>query len=548
MAEMSSSPGTLAPGHRAPNHLTIDPADAHNLALAANVHPPGWTNPAPAPRYNLVVIGAGTAGLVAAAGAAGLGAKVALIERDLMGGDCLNFGCVPSKAIIRASRTAAEIGAAARMGLSVPAGVAADFGAVMERMRRLRAELSANDSASRFTGLGVDVFLGAARFASRDSVEVGGATIRFRRAVIATGARAAELPIPGLHDAGYLTNESVFSLTAMPRRIAIIGGGPIGCELAQALARLGATVAILEVEPQILIREDREAAGRIEKALLRDGVRLLTGCKIVRIETRDVPPLAPGEAAAGDGVPADGEPTPPLAPEKVIRFERIGAQGELAVDEIVLGVGRAPAIDGLNLEAAGVACDGAAGIMVNDYLQTTNPKIFAAGDVCSQFRFTHMADAMARIVIRNALFFGRARLSALTIPWCTYTDPEIAHVGLYEADARARGIEVTTFTQELSGVDRAVLDGETDGFVKIHVAAGSDRIVGATVVASHASEMLSEITLAITRGVGLGAIADVIHPYPTQAEAIRKLGDQYNRTRLTPRVKRLFARWFAWTR
>ena len=503
--------------------LPLAPADDHNRRLVEHVHPPGWKNPIPASRYNLVVIGGGTAGLVIAAGAAGLGAKVALVERDLMGGDCLNFGCVPSKAMIRASCAAAAVRDARRFGIRVPEdGVRVDFGAMMERMRRLRADLSVNDSAARFAGLGVDVFIGDAHFSGRDTVAVGDSTLRFRRAAIATGARAAELPIAGLKEAGYLTNETVFSLTGLPARIAVIGGGPLGCELAQALRRCGAEIAILEVAPQILIREDRDAVARVERALVRDGVTLLTGSNIVAVERR--------------------------GRDKLIRFERNGATAELAVDEIIVGVGRVPAVAGLNLEAAGVAWDRSTGVAVDDYLRTNNPRIYAAGDVCSQFKFTHVADAMARIVIRNALFYGRARMSALTIPWCTYTDPEIAHVGLYEADANSRGIKLKTFVQEFAAVDRAILDGETDGFVKVHVAAGSDRIVGATVVASHASEMLSEVTLAITKGIGLGAIADVIHPYPTQAEALRKLGDQYNRTRLTPRVKRIFERWLAWTR
>jgi pyruvate/2-oxoglutarate dehydrogenase complex dihydrolipoamide dehydrogenase (E3) component len=505
-----------------PSLLPLAPADDHNRRLADHVHPAGWNNPTPASRYNLVVIGAGTAGLVIAAGAAGLGAKVALVERELMGGDCLNFGCVPSKAIIRASRAAAEVRDAERFAVHVPDGARVDFGAVMKRMRRLRADLSVNDSAARFAGLGVDVFIGDARFSGRDTVVVGDATLRFRRAAIATGARAAELPIAGLKEAGYLTNETVFSLTALPERVAVIGGGPIGCELAQALRRFGAAVTILEVAPQILIREDRDAAARVERSLAGDGIELLTSSNILGVERR--------------------------GRDKRIRFERSGAAAELAVDEIILGVGRTPAVAGLNLEAAGVACDRATGVIVDDHLRTANPRIYAAGDVCSQFKFTHMADAMARIVIRNALFYGRARMSALTIPWCTYTDPEIAHVGLYEAEAKSRGINVKTFVQEFDGVDRAILDGETDGFVKVHVAEGSDRIIGATIVASHASEMLSEITLAIAKGIGLGAIADVIHPYPTQAEAVRKLGDQYNRTRLTPRVKRIFERWLAWTR
>ena len=255
---------------------------------------------------------------------------------------------------------------------------------------------------------------------------------------------------------------------------------------------------------------------------MHDGINLIAGCNVTGVERSE----------AG----------------KLIRFTRDGAAGELVVDEIIVGVGRAPAVTGLNLEAAGVAYDQVTGVAVDDYLRTSNPKIYAAGDICSPFKFTHVADAMARIVIRNALFYGRARMSALTIPWCTYTDPEIAHVGLYESDAKARGIQVKTFVQEFKEVDRAILDGETDGMMKVIVAAGSDRIVGATIVASHASEMISEITLAITKGIGLGAIADVIHPYPTQAEAFRKLGDQYNRTRLTPRVKRIFERWLAWTR
>jgi pyruvate/2-oxoglutarate dehydrogenase complex dihydrolipoamide dehydrogenase (E3) component len=502
--------------------LPLAPDDGHNRRLLENVHPSGWQNPAPAARYNLVVIGAGTAGLVMAAGAAGLGAKVALVERELMGGDCLNFGCVPSKAIIRASRVAAAVRDAKRFAVHIRGDVQVDFAAVMERMRRLRADLSVNDSAARFKDLGVDVFIGDAHFSGRDTISVGGATLRFRRAAIATGARASDLPVAGLKETGYLTNETLFSLTALPARVAVVGGGPLGCELAQALRRCGAEVAVLEVAQQILIREDRDAALRVEQSLLRDGVSLLTGSNLLRVERR--------------------------GGEKVIRFERAGAAAELVVDEIILGVGRAPAVAGLNLAAARVKFDRVKGVTVDDYLRTSNPTIYAAGDVCSQFKFTHMADALARIVIRNALFHGRTRVSSLIIPWCTYTDPEIAHVGLNEADAKSRGIKLKTFIQQFDAVDRAILDGETDGIAKVHVAEGSDRIVGATIVARHAGEMISELTLAIANGVGLGAIADVIHPYPTEAEALRKLGDQYNRTRLTPRIKWLFEHWLAWTR
>jgi pyruvate/2-oxoglutarate dehydrogenase complex dihydrolipoamide dehydrogenase (E3) component len=502
--------------------LKHEPLDTYNLALTENLHPTGWVNPEPARRYNIVVIGAGTGGLVTAAGAAILGAKVALVERDLMGGDCLNFGCVPSKALIRSARAAAEVRDAARFGVEVPPGTRVNFPAVMERMRKLRAQLSPIDSANRFRGLGVDVFIGDGRFIAPDCVEVDGKKLRFKRAAIATGARAAALPIPGLAESGYLTNETVFSLTELPHRIAVIGAGPIGCELAQVFRRFGAEVTLLEVGPQILIREDRDAAERVERAFVRDGVTLVTGCKI-------------------SGVARRGN-------EKVIAIEREGVRREIAADEIVVGVGRVPAVEGLNLEAASIEYDKQNGVKVDDYLRTTNPLVYAAGDVASPYKFTHLSDAHARMVLRNALFFGRQRVSQLTIPWCTYTDPEIAHVGLYETEAKQRGIEVATYTQELAEVDRAVLDGETEGFVKVHLRRGSDRIVGATIVASHAGEMISELTTAIAAGVGLGKLGDVIHPYPTQTDAIRRAAGLYTRTRLTPFVAGLMKRWFGLTR
>jgi pyruvate/2-oxoglutarate dehydrogenase complex dihydrolipoamide dehydrogenase (E3) component len=302
----------------------------------------------------------------------------------------------------------------------------------------------------------------------------------------------------------------------------VIGAGPIGCELAQAFGRFGAQVTLLEIAPQILIREDRDAAERIERAIVRDGVEIITGCKISGVELR--------------------------GGEKIIATERDGVHRQIATDEILIGVGRVPAVEGLNLEAAMIEYDRQNGVKVDDHLRTTNPLVYAGGDVASPYKFTHVSDAHARIIIRNALFFGRQRASRLTIPWCTYTDPEIAHVGLYPAEAKERGIAVATYTQELAEVDRAVLDGETDGFVKVHVLEGSDRIVGATIVASHAGEIISELTAAIAAGVGLGALGDVIHPYPTQADAIRRAAGLYTRTRLTPFVAGLMKRWFAFTR
>jgi pyruvate/2-oxoglutarate dehydrogenase complex dihydrolipoamide dehydrogenase (E3) component/uncharacterized membrane protein YdjX (TVP38/TMEM64 family) len=516
----AGNPAAAAP-FKAPE---ISPRDQYNESLITNVGPRDWQNPEPAPRYNLVVIGGGTAGLVCAAGAAGLGAKVALVERHLLGGDCLNYGCVPSKAIIRSSRVVAEIRDAARFGVNVPPGAEVDFPAVMERMRRLRAGISHHDSARRFQDLGVDVFLGAARFSGPDTVEVAGKTLRFKKAVIATGGRAVHPALPGLAEAGFLTNETVFSLTERPARLLVMGGGPIGCEFAQAFQRLGSQVTLLHKHDRIMNKEDPDAAELIQRSFVTDGVHLLLNAKPLRVT----------KTTAG----------------KVVHYERNGQTAEIEVDEILVGAGRAPNVEGLNLEAAGVNYEGGRGrgVIVNDRLQTTNPHIYAAGDICLPYQFTHLADAAARIVIQNALFFGRRKLSALTIPWCTYTDPEVAHVGLSEVEAQKKGLAVQTFVKPLVEVDRAILDGEEEGFVKILVKAGSDKILGATIVARHAGEMISEVSTAMAGKMGLGTLAAVIHPYPTQAEAIRATGDLYNRTRLTPFVKNLFTRYLAWRR
>ena len=497
------------------------PWDIHNQKLVSNVHPADWKNPTPASRYNLVVIGGGTAGLVSAVGAAGLGAKVALIEKHFMGGDCLNVGCVPSKAILRAARAVASVRDAAEFGVTVPSGMTVDFAKVMERMRRLRADISPHDSAQRFSDLGVDIFLGAGKFSGTDTVEVGGQTLRFAKAVIATGARAAAPPIPGLKDVPYLTNETLFSLTELPKRFGIIGAGPIGCEMAQSFARFGSEVFLVETEHGILPREDRDASEIVRASLERDGVKLLCCGKDLKL----------GKDPAGVRLQVDSH----------------GKGYNVLVDQLLVAVGRAPNIEGLGLETVGVAFD-KKGVKVNDRLQTTHPRIYACGDICSPYQFTHAADFMARIVIQNALFKGRAKVSSLIIPWATYTSPEIAHVGLYEKDAKDKGIEIDTFTQDLSQVDRAILDSETEGLVRVHVRKGTDEILGATVVAAHAGDLIGELTLAIKGRLGLKTIGGTIHPYPTQAEAIRKTGDLYNRTRLTPFVKSLMQRWLAWQR
>lgn len=501
-------------------HDLIAPLDEHNRRLLANVHPAPYENPTPQGRYNLVVLGAGTAGLVTAAAAAGLGAKVALVERHLMGGDCLNVGCVPSKALIRASRAVHEIRTAERFGIELGGEPRVDFAAVMERLRRLRADISRNDSVSRFRDeLGVDVYIGSARFAGDDVVEVGDRRLVFSKAVIATGARAARPPIPGIDDVDVLTNENVFELTELPSRLAVIGAGPIGCELGQAFRRFGADVLV--VTQEFLPKEDRDTAGTILDSLRRDGVEVVLGANILSVHRR--------------------------GNEKLLRYRVDGTEIEIVVDAILLGGGRTPNLEGLELEKVGVRYS-RDGVEVDDGLRTTNPRIFAAGDICSPFKFTHAADAMARIVIRNALFFGRAKMSALHIPWCTYTSPEVAHVGLTVADAESRHIDATTLVVDLDDVDRAFLDGETDGFAKVVLKQGTDEILGLTIVAAHAGEMIGEVVLAMNRKVGLSKFADTIHPYPTQAEILRKLGDAYNRTRLTPTVKTIFHKLMAWQR
>lgn len=496
--------------------VPLQPLDEHNQKLQSNVHPTDWTNPAPKANYHLVVIGAGAAGLVTAAGAAGLGARVALIERELLGGDCLNVGCVPSKSVIGAARVAATVRDAERFGVNIPDGAAVDFGKAMQRMRKTRADISPVDSADRFTDLGVDVFFGNGKFVDDNTISVttssGEVTqLKFNKAVIASGARAAAPPIKGLDSINFLTNENLFSLTELPKRFGIVGSGPIGSEMAQTFARFGSEVFLFEMSDHILSREDNDAAAVVQQQLEKDGVNLVLNAKDMEL------------------APSGGQIN--------VKVVQDATAKEVVVDQLLIAVGRAPNIDDLNLESVNVKAH-QRGVEVNDHMQTSNPKIFAAGDVCSKYQFTHAADFQARIVIQNALFalgpFGKKKASDLIIPWATYTSPEIAHVGMYPRDAKEAGVEIDTYVQQLEHVDRAILDGNDEGFVKVHTRKGTDKIVGATIVAENAGDMISEITVAMKNGIGLSGIGSTIHPYPTQAEAIRKLGDQYNKTKLTP--------------
>jgi pyruvate/2-oxoglutarate dehydrogenase complex dihydrolipoamide dehydrogenase (E3) component len=496
----------------------VSPELPHNDRLWAAVHPTTWQNPEPAARYHLVVIGAGTAGLVTAAGAAGLGARVALIERHLMGGDCLNVGCVPSKAVIAAARAWSSARHAAGLG-GPSTGADGDFAAVMDRMRRLRADIAKVDGAERFRSLGVDVFFGDGRFAGPGVMTVGSTVLRYRRAVIATGARAAVPQIPGLAGTPFHTNETLFDLQHRPDSLIVLGGGPIGCEMAQAFARLGTRVVLIARGVRLLPREDEDAARIVHHALERDGVQILLGQSTVQVTWQ--------------------------AGRFTLHLQANQGSHTTTVEggELLVATGRTPNTESLGLGAVGVQVS-PTGVVVNDRLQTTNPRIFACGDVCSTLQFTHAADFQARTVIQNALFFGRKRASALVVPRCTYTSPEVASVGLTAETAAAAGVSIDTVTVPLHEVDRAVLDGETEGFARVHVRRGRDTIVGATVVAAHAGELINEVTLCMTNGLGLSAIGATMHPYPTQGDALRKCADVWRRSKLTPTVRTLFARWF----
>jgi pyruvate/2-oxoglutarate dehydrogenase complex dihydrolipoamide dehydrogenase (E3) component len=445
--------------------------------------------------YDLLIVGAGPAGLITARAALGQGARVALVERDLLGGVCLNAGCIPSKALIRTARLYHEMRTAEELGGRTPSGIVVDFPAVMARMRRLRARLARREPAERLTAMGIDVYSGHARFAGADSVVVGELTLRFEAALIATGARAARPPIPGLEEAGYLTYENVFDLTECPARLLVVGGGPTGCELAQAFARLGSRVTIVQNEPMFLVREERDAAQLLSDALARDGIA-------IHLDTETT------------GIRTEGG-------SKVADLKRDDRASTVAVDQILVGVGTLPNVDDLGLNAAGVAFDPTGGIAVDDFLRTSNPRIFAAGDVCAGTVFPHIENAAGRIVVANALQGGSVRLSKEIIPWCTFTDPEIAHVGMYVTEARRKNVPVRTFTILMHEVDRAILDGEEDGFVKLHVREGTAEILGATVVASHAGDLINEISLAMSAGLDLHALARVNQPYPTQSQAIK---------------------------
>ncbi|MBI4540495.1 MAG: FAD-dependent oxidoreductase [Gemmatimonadetes bacterium] len=462
--------------------------------------------------YDFIAVGGGTAGLVSAVGARIFGARVALVEREALGGDCLWTGCVPSKALIASARLAHRMRHAERLGLRGAAPAHA-FREVMLRMRAVRERVSEHDDPERFRRMGIDVLEGVARFAGRGRIEVDGVgALRSRRIVIATGSVPAAPPIPGLEEAGYLTHRTAFDQDALAPSITIVGGGPIGLEFAQVYARLGSRVTIVELLPRLLPREDPDVAEVVHSAFVAEGIAVETGVQVIRVERQHAEKVVVAE---------DGR-----------RF---------AAAELFVATGRRPETASLALERAGIEAERSA-VQVNDRLETSARGVWAAGDVTGGLQFTHVADYMAKVVVQNALFPLRKRADYSKVPWVTYTDPEVAHVGLSQEEAESRG--ATTHRYPFADLDRAIVDAETAGYVKISARRG--HILGATVVGPTAGELLMPLVLAMQHGIRLPSLSATIFPYPTLVEGVKRTADAFQRARLEGAAAKLLKRVVRW--
>ena len=478
---------------------------------------------------DLIVIGAGSGGLVSAYIGAAVRAKVSLIEKGAMGGDCLNTGCVPSKALIRTARLVHDIRHAADHGVA-EASYRLDFAATMERVQSVIAKVEPHDSPERYRGLGVDVIEGAARIVSPWAVEVNGRTLTTRGIVVATGASPSVPPIPGLVDVPYRSSENLWEMREQPRRLVVLGGGPIGSELTQAFARLGSEVWQVERGNRIMGREDPDVSSEVERRFAAEGVHVLTGTSAVAVEGADAP-----DADGGRGV---------------LVAERGGETLRLPFDELVVAVGRTPNVTGFGLEELGVEIDERGTVATDAYLRTSVPSIYAVGDVAGPFQFTHTASHQAWYATVNALFgmFRRFKVDYRVIPWATFTDPEVARVGLNESDAKARGIPYELTVYEIGESDRAIADSADEGFIKVLTVPGRDTILGVTIVGAHAGELIAEYVLAMKRKVGLKRLLGTIHVYPTLAESNKAAAGVWQKAHQPERVLGWLERFHAWRR
>lgn len=471
--------------------------DSFQNKFLQDIFPENWINPEPQNQYDLLVVGGGPGGMTAATIAKSYNVSVAIVEKEHFGGECLSYGCIPSKAMLRSSRVAQEIRRAKEYGLEIPKGWNVDFHAVMQRVHDLQTTISPHDSVEHFKKLGIDVFLGTGTFTRPNRLEVANKTINFKKAIIVTGTQPIQLHVPGLDQSDYLTNQTIFNLSTLPRRLVVIGGGPISCELSQAFLRFGSQVTLITHGSQLLSRDELIASKRLQEVFQNEGMQIFTQTTVQRAEKR--------------------------GSEKLLYLDT--TTNPLVADEILVAIGRLPTIDGLNLENAGVQSDRQKGISTNDYLQTSNPNIYAAGDVTSVYKFTHISKELSKIAVTNALYGNQQKSSSLIIPWCTYTDPEIAHIGVSEEEAKKQGIAIETTMIEMAEVDRAILDGETIGFAKLLVKENSDQIIGSTIMAAHAGDMISEVCVAMNSESGLTALSRAIHPFPTQAQILRSAAE-----------------------
>ena len=515
-------------GQKNDTHIQEILVDEHNAELLDCVRPIRWQDPEPEPMYNMVAIGAGAGGLVTALGVAGVGGKSAICEKNLFGGDCLNTGCVPSKALISAAKHVHNVRQGSKYGITCAGEFKVDFQKVMESIRKKRATIGHHDACDRFIkDYGIDIFLGHAKFIDQNTIECNGKKLKFARAVIASGGRPYVPIIPGIENVYYYTSENIFNIVTRPQNIVIIGGGPIGAELGQSFQRLGCKVTFLLKSSRFLNKEDPDAAKIVKNKLEKEGCTFYTNVKYNMIESSN-----------------DLSSSPPNIQKSsrcVIHLLRTTESHNKTLsihcDILILACGRLPNVNGMNLEAAGVKFDEKRGIHIGETMRTSNSKIYAVGDCCQSQHFTHMADQMARTVIKNACFFGSGKYTEMVIPRVTYTDPELAQVGLNKIELAEQGIEFSEYIYDFKESDRAICDDDLQGFIKFYTVKNTPTILGCVIVCARAGEMIGEAALAMSNKLTLSHIYNTVHPYPTYSESFRAAAGKWANTKLTTNAK-----------